>query len=148
MKRREFIISASLLAVATQVRGDNTICSEKNTPEITSFSQGYFEIRHQHEFKIPLEILINPPATGYSARSSSPLKGQTDFEGLRNRTDANGAPLDLRGHAHTVQLTEEQLNQLSQGRHVTIDLEKFGHRFYFVANDITLKEIQNRRGIK
>ncbi len=145
MKRREFLISATVATVGLTAWGNDAVCVEKTTLGIQSFSQGYFDIRHQHEFQIPLAILVNPPVTGFTARSSTPLKGQTDFEGLRNRTDSSGAPLDLRAHAHTVQLTQEQIIQLSNGRHVTIDLEKFGHRFYFVANDAALKAIQVAR---
>ena len=117
-------------------------------------SQEFFEIRHQQEFIIPLSVLVTPPPTGYSVRSSTPVRGQTDFEGLRNRTDAAGRPLDLSGHAHTVSLSlslslslsADELSVLARGGNVTINLAQFGHTFYFVADDSTLAAVAALRG--
>lgn len=79
---------------------------------------------------------------GYSARSSTPLKGQTDFEGLKNRTESAGRPLDLREHAHTVTLTQAELMTIAKGGWVSIGVKKFGHSFYFAADDATLAAVQ------
>lgn len=152
--RRKFLSGAALglgLLVTTQTRkalaDTEAVCNQDQDDKgITGRSQGFSEIRHQHQFIIPLAILINPPAQGYSARSSTPLKGQTDFEGLRQRTDSEGRPLDLRGHAHTVTLTQADLIKLSEGKHVTISLDQFSHKFYFVANDATLAAIKQAQG--
>ena len=155
MKRRDLIqnISAmtllSSLLLSSKSSGQETIKEKKcdlNTDDeidLVGYSQGFFEIRHQHQFVIPLRVLIDPPNEGYSARSSLPLVGKTDFDGLKNRTDSMGRPLDLRVHAHTVSLTKDDLILLSKGKFVLIDLPKFGHKFYFVANDNTLNRIKS-----
>lgn len=148
MKRRSFVqnlMTLTVLGTLAPVAYAADDCQSEESLDLKGTSQGYFEIRHQHQFQIPLSILINPPLEGYSARCSSPLKGKTDYEGLRNRTDSQGNPLDLSGHAHTVTLTQEELLKLSNGRHVTVDLAKFGHQFYFVADDSTLFAIQQAR---
>ena len=150
MQRRAFILKMMAGAALLQIARLNpasaqttAACREDLKGQgIVGSSMGFFEIRHQHEFFIPLNVLVRPPAEGYSARSTSPLKGKSDLEGLRHRTDNSGAPLDLSQHAHTVMLTQEQLVLLSQGRHLTVDLAKFGHQFYFVADDATLAKIQ------
>lgn len=142
MKRRSFLTSmgaaTGVLLMNEDAMAYVSCKQEISKPGLRGESQGFFEIRHQHEFVIPLGALVSPPAEGYSARSSTPLKGRTDFEGLKNRTDSAGRPLDLRQHAHTVTLTQEELASLAQGRWVIVKLEKFGHEFYFVADDATL----------
>lgn len=79
------------------------------------------------------------------ARCTSPISGKSDLEGLSRRTDDKGAPLDLSQHAHTVTLLQEQLELLAQGRFLTVDMPKFGHQFYFVADDATLARIRQER---
>lgn len=148
MHRRRFLIYASAMTsfsfVGKSALASPSLCDDSTDDlSITGYSQGFFEIRHQHEFKIPLSVLINPPQKGFTARCSSPLVGHTDFEGLRKRKDDKGNPLDLSQHTHSVSLTRDQLFSLAQGRHVTIDLDNFGHKFYFVANDATLQAIHS-----
>lgn len=150
MNRRDVLKN---LSVATLLSGVGSFsfaqskaqACEEETLDLVGLSQGYSEIRHRHQFTIPLYVLANPPAEGYTARCSTPLQGKTDFEGLKNRTDSEGKPLDLRAHAHTVTLTQQELINLSNGRHVTVDLSKFSHLFYFVADDATLATIKNLR---
>lgn len=146
MDRRSVLKS---LSVATLLSSFGPLAQaascEQEGLDLVGFSQGFSEIRHRHKFVIPIYVLINPPAEGYTARSSTPLEGQTDFEGLKNRTDSEGKPLDLRGHAHTVTLSQQELMNLSNGRHVTVDLSRFSHLFYFVADDSTLAEIKRIR---
>lgn len=140
---KNLFTSSFFLAFAPLARAKEI--SACQTPErargLWSESQGYFEIRHRHEFLIPLEVLRNPPAEGYSARTSPPLAGHSDFKGLRERTDDNGHPLDLSSHAHTVKLSQAELLSLAGGGHVTVPLKKFGHSFYFVATDAILAKL-------
>ena len=149
MNRRHFISKSAVFAAVSGlnfVTPAEASTASQVSPDLIGLSEGFFEVRHRHQFVIPLAVLLNSPVEGYTARSSTPLAGQTDFDGLKNRTDSAGRPLDLRGHAHTVSLTQEQLVQLTQGRYVTIDLSKFGHQFYFVADDRTLAAIKASRG--
>ena len=118
---------------------------DATTSGLSGLSMGYFSIRHQHEFVIPIAALINPPRKGYTARSSKPIADRSDLQGLRQRTDSQGNALDLSEHEHTVTLSQAQLQALADGQHVTIDLSKFGHQFYFVADNQTLAEIQKQK---
>ena len=152
MKRRDFLTQSVALGALTQLnfvtpaKADTVSGVDLHpSPALRGRSQGFFEIRHQHEFVLPIEVLIQPPIAGYSARSSTPIKGETDFDGLKNRTDSAGRPLDLRGHAHTVNVTFEQLQELSIGKYVVVHLDQFGHTFYLVANDVTLAAIREAR---
>lgn len=151
MQRRVFLTQILAgAAVLTQSRafGATLTSACRNDLQgagILGSSMGFFEIRHQHEFFIPVNVLIQPPAQGYQARCTSPISGKSDLEGLSRRTDDKGAPLDLSQHAHTVTLLQEQLELLAQGRFLTIDMPKFGHQFYFVADDATLTRIRQER---
>lgn len=150
MKRRLFIASASLLTAPLGLLfprpafagGVNAAAPAHpfclDFAGITGISMGFMEVRHQHVFQIPLSVLANPPLAGFTARTSTPLEGWTDFEGLRHRKDAQGNPLDVSRHSHEVTITQEQLLSLARGRHLTIELPRVGHRLYFVANDATV----------
>lgn len=152
LKRRCFLLSALVAAVSSQLTRVNPAQAsvllsdcrdDAGTLGLSGLSMAYFSVRHQHEFIIPLEVLIHPPAKGYSARCSAPIKDRSDIEALKHRTDDQGKPLDLSEHGHTVSLTRDELKALASGQHVTVDLPKFGHKFYFVADNATLAAIQS-----
>ena len=154
MKRRSFLKNAGLVLVAGSLPPAHATLESSNyalstsSPDgsLTGASQGFSEIRHRHLFKIPIEILRAPPLAGFSARSSEPLVGHTDFEGLRHRINAEGKMIDVSQHTHVVTLTQTQLIDLRNGKHVLADLSKFSHMFYFVADDRTMSILRKTKG--
>lgn len=76
---------------------------------------------------------------------SIPIEGRSDFGALANRKQSDGSIIDLSQHTHSVTLTKKDLQTLAGGMHVTIDMPKIHHKFYFSADDATLEQIRLRK---
>lgn len=98
----------------------------------------YFQrIRHHHQYTIPFEVLRTLPAEGYTVRTSQPLAGKTDAELGR---------IGLGEHSHPVTLSREQLELLTMGREVNIEVlnpeGKLAHRFCLCLDDRILEQLR------
>lgn len=137
MNRRDFLCAAIVAGLNGKVLllTPSRALAEPATGLVTEST--YFQrIRHFHNFVIPLEALQNPPANGYEARTSHPIREKTDEELYR---------IGLGYHSHKVQLSQVQLSEIASGREVVLEVlnpeGKLAHRFFFRANEEILNQL-------
>lgn len=164
MNRRHFMLLSALSGVMLswtrflKAAPSSAVPSEDlcllKTDTVTAEATYFARYEHFHTLAIPLSVLINPPASGFTTRTS-PLdpesldeKAFTDFV---KETGIDGP--SLRKHSHEVKFTHDELERIASGEKevkITVLTPKgnLGHHFFFTASRSAQIKIQRAREAK
>lgn len=163
MNRRNFVMSAAIVTAVTTLIGKGTRVLAKPLPKslvnpcipnldyISAEATVCQRYEHFHRFSIPVSALINPPAEGFTERTSNldqPSLDEVAFQQFLK--DSGISEGELRFHSHSITVTQEQLERIAQGeKNVAVELigknNKLSHVFYFTASQSALIKIARAR---
>lgn len=160
MKRRQFLTN-SLLAGATLMMSETLLAAPSVTAptassclpdlSVVTAEATYFSVyEHYHLLSIPVSILMNPPETGYTTRTSTLDQGSLDVISFEKFLKESGLPEALRTHSHEVKFSQKELLRIGDGEkdvEVVVKTPKgnLAHRFYFTATKSSLIKINRAR---